>query len=154
MSYDSREETLKHIRAVRTNLLEVELNLSMRGMEHDLSKLEDPEKSAFDAIGPDKPPYNTPEYEQMKELLGPALDHHYSVNDHHPEHHKNAAGVGVGVRAMSCMAILEMLADWKAAAEREGKTLAESLDINVKRFWISVDLEHVIKNTAGELGWI
>ena len=55
--------------------------------DHDKSKLEAPEKEIFDAVTPKLRTltYGSPEYHASLEEMGPALDHHYSVNAHHPE---------------------------------------------------------------------
>src|SRR3954462_12534436 len=88
MSYDSRIDTYAHIATVREYLLKVAHLLTMRGHDHDLSKLEEPEKSVFDAVTPKlrKLSYNSSEYKAFLAEMGEALTHHYQVNDHHPEH--------------------------------------------------------------------
>lgn len=59
-----------------------------------------------------------------------------------------------GISGMTLFDILEMLADWKAATERHADgNLASSLDINVKRFCISPEMEKILRSTIAELGW-
>lgn len=48
-TYDSRADTLAHIDRVQTLIQTAINNLSVRAVKHDLSKLEEPEKSTFDA---------------------------------------------------------------------------------------------------------
>jgi len=88
--YDSREDTLKHIQRVQVLLEDCALTLKERGAVHDASKLEEPEKSAFDRVVPKLAgmKYGTDEYRAALRDLGPALEHHYAANSHHPEHYK------------------------------------------------------------------
>lgn len=61
----------------------------------------------------------------------------------------------LGVRGMSLLDVVEMLADWKAATERHADgSLAKSIEINQKRFGYSDDLRAILTNTAKSLGWI
>lgn len=88
MSYDSRPDTLEHIAKVRARLEEIAYRLRARAMGHDASKLEEPEKSAFDRMAQKaaKTVYGSDEYKAAIAELGPALAHHYEANSHHPEH--------------------------------------------------------------------
>ena len=114
MTYDSTDDTLKHISEVRILLAQVIVELQNRITTHDKSKLEAPEKEIFDRVTPKLRTltYGSPEYHASLEEMGPALDHHYSVNSHHPEHHED------GIHGMSLVDLIEMLADWKAATLR------------------------------------
>lgn len=148
--YDSRGDTLEHITKVRDFLTECIARLEMRSRLHDLSKLEDPEKSMFDLFTPQlrKIEYGSPEYKLCLEAMGPALIHHYENNSHHPEHFQN------GINGMSLVDLIEMLADWKAAGSRhEGGNLETSLVLNRARFKIDDQLFEILRNTARELKW-
>jgi len=156
MAYDSRPETQEHIDLVRYFLTKAVHNLNGRWRRHDLSKLTEPELSAFDIATPKLASleYGSEEYKQALEELGPALEHHYKHNDHHPEHYEN------GVRGMSLMALIEMLCDWRAASERvkprtgdSGKvgTFESGLKFNQERFGYSDELAQILLNTAREL---
>lgn len=151
MSYNSIPETQKHIGKVQSNLREVLVNLCDRITNHDSSKLFSPEKEAFDSLDPAKMAkveYGSPEYKAQLKKIEPALKHHYRANDHHPEHFPN------GIDGMSLMALCEMLADWKAAGERnKGGNLADSLFKNRSRFAIGPQLASILQATAQELGW-
>ena len=48
MKYDSKADTLEHIRRVNSLLLGCCANLQKRAECHDNSKLQEPEKSVFD----------------------------------------------------------------------------------------------------------
>lgn len=156
--YDSRPETQAHIDRVRHFIDRVMHNLSDRHNKHDASKLVEPELSAFDIATPKlaKMEYGSEEYKQSLRDLGPALEHHFAENDHHPEHYEN------GVRGMSLMALIEMLCDWRAASERvkqrtddpeKVKTFESGLAFNQERFGYSDELAEILRNTVRELGW-
>jgi hypothetical protein len=155
-AYDSRPETQAHIDRVRHFLQRAEHNLRQREERHDASKLVEPELSAFDIATPKLAhlEYGSEEYKQSLRDLGPALQHHFSENDHHPEHYTD------GVRGMSLMALIEMLCDWRAASERAKqrtddptrvKDFESGLKFNKERFGISDDLFQIMLNTVREL---
>lgn len=155
--YDSRPETQEHIDRVGVFLGRAIYNLQNRKWTHDNSKLTEPELSAFDKATPKLATltYGSEEYKQSLRELGPALEHHFEYNDHHPEHYAN------GVRGMSLMALIEMLCDWRAASERvkqrtddpdKVKTFAEGLKFNQERFGYSDELAEILANTVKELG--
>lgn len=151
MTYDSTEDTKKHIYRVQWLLGRCMRNLRLRQNAHDKSKLEDPEKTIFDEMTPKlkNSIYGSEEYKSFLESMKPALDHHYALNSHHPEHYPN------GINGMSLLDLLEMLCDWKAAGERHANgSMERSLEINKDRFKISPQLQCVLENTARELGWL
>lgn len=149
--YDSSLDTLRHSRRVDELLLEILTRIQDRLTRHDQSKLEDPEKEVFDEFSPKlgKLEYGSQEYKDSLLQMQPALVHHYAHNRHHPEYHE--AGIG----GMTLVDLIEMLADWKAATERnKNGDLAKSLAIQKERFEISDQLLQVLENTARELEWI
>lgn len=144
MNYDSTAETLKHIKWVNTFLIDFSMGLLKRAQDHDDSKLESPEKELFDEMTPilEKVEYNSPEYKESLDKLKPALDHHYMVNSHHPQHYLN------GVNDMTLLDIVEMYCDWKAAVLRtKNGDINKSIDINADRFEMSPQLVQIFKNT-------
>ena len=148
--YDSREDTTKHIARVDELIAGVQNVLTHRAIAHDTSKLREPEKTIFDEVTPllKQMTYGSDEYKESLAKMGPALDHHYAFNRHHPEHHEN------GVCDMTLVDLIEMLADWKAATERHADgNILKSLEINEKRFEIPETLIRILKNTVEQLGW-
>jgi hypothetical protein len=149
--YDSTQETLKHIRYVQALLLEATSILGQRAIEHDMSKLVDPEKAMFDRFTPvlRQTEYGSPEYHRiLTEMRQTALAHHYQCNDHHPEHYPN------GITDMSLFSLLEMLCDWQTAGKRhESGNIYKSLEVNTRRFSISPELERILRKTVQEFGW-
>ena len=150
-AYDSRPDTLEHIAKVAGYMEEATGTLTYRAAVHDRSKLEDPEKAMFDEFTPKLRDltYGSPEYKACTAAMGDALKHHYAHNSHHPEHYTD------GVAGMSLFDLIEMLCDWKAAGERhaDGGNIRRSLDLNVDRFAISPQLEHILNRTIEEMGW-
>lgn len=150
MTYDSTADTLAHITRVQQLLEQVRNELTIRAAHHDDSKLQEPEKSVFDVVTPRLQglTYGSDAYKASLAEMGPALDHHYAHNSHHPEHYTN------GVDGMSLLDIIEMLADWKAAGERHADgSMVKSLATNKKRFGLSDRLASILENTRKELGW-
>lgn len=150
VKYDSRAETHEHIKQVAANIFEIMGRMMKRAIEHDASKLEDPEKELFDKWTPmlKELEYGSPEYDAALEKLKPALDHHYAKNSHHPEHFPR------GTMDMTLMDIIEMFCDWKAATQRMNDgNIRKSLEINKERFGMSDELYCIFENTLRELGW-
>jgi hypothetical protein len=148
--YDSTRDTLAHIYRVQTLLLDVIARLQTRLIEHDDTKLDSPEKESFDLATPQLKNlvYGSPEYQESLEQLKAALDHHYAVHRHHPEHFAE------GIAGMTLIDLIEMLADWKAASERQRDgNLRDGLAVNIERFEISQQLADILSNTITELGW-
>ncbi len=151
MTYDSTDDTRKHIGQVRDALTTFIIKLSARSLLHDASKLSDPEKPLFDKMTPKlaKLTYGSDEYKDALRELGTALEHHYAHNSHHPEHYEN------GIDGMDLLDVVEMLCDWKAATERhDNGDLAKSLEINRRRFGIGDQLYAILLNTAKRVGWL
>lgn len=149
--YDSTAETLKHIKQVADLLWQTICVIGKRITAHDASKLQEPEKSMYDRFTPmlRSMTYGSDEYKATLKEMGVALDHHYQVNSHHPEHYPN------GIDGMSLIDLIEMLADWKAASLRHNDgNILKSLEINKVRFGISDQLFEILKNTVAEMGWL
>lgn len=150
MSYDSYFDTQHHIDSVRENIAEFIQKLYVRAIRHDESKLIEPEKSMYDEWTPKlrESTYGSPEYKEFLENMGPALQHHYKHNSHHPEYFEN------GVNGMSLIDLIEMLADWKAASTRHADgDIQKSLEINKIRFGISDQLAEILNNTVQRMEW-
>lgn len=150
MSYDSMEDTGKHIHTVQLFLKQIMNNLSDRWKKHDHSKLHEPEKSMYDEFTPmlQSLIYGSDRYKQVLKDMGPALQHHYENNSHHPEHYGHTQSDDANVlerfladsddvradvsaiiehyikhlrskiNGMSLLDIIEMLSDWYAATQR------------------------------------
>lgn len=143
--YDSSADTLRHIIRVRDFLGEFAVALLNRGKVHDASKLQPPEKEAFDRETPKLKSleYGSSEYKESIARLGPALQHHYQCNLHHPEHYP------CGVSDMDLLDLVEMYCDWCAAVERtKDGGLLDSLAYNKARFNLDPQVYSILVNTA------
>lgn len=150
-NYDSKNDTLEHIESVQENIKLVLLNLQHRSINHDKSKLESPEKEVFDEFTPKlkNSTYMSDEYHSFLEEMKVGLRHHYSKNDHHPEHYTN------GIDGMSLLSLIEMLCDWQSATKRHADgDLLKSIQQNKKRFGYNDWFEQILINTARELKFI
>jgi hypothetical protein len=137
-------ETLEHIQNVRNFLSRFAIGLLNRAADHDQSKLHSPEVEYF-AEYTDQlrgMTYGSPEYDAAKLAMKPALDHHYAVNRHHPEHFKE------GIDDMNLLDLVEMFCDWKAAGMRHNDgNLRYSIEKNAVRFHMSGQLKRIFENS-------
>lgn len=143
---DSRPDTYAHILVVQHYLRVVVEDLLDRMERHDLSKLESPEIEAYDVMVPRlrDAPYDSEQYRATLREMKPAVQHHYDRNPHHPEGHAD------GILGMSLVDLIEMLADWQAAARRQAEPvgLAQSINHNQQRFGYSDDVKRLLLNTV------
>jgi len=140
-------ETRQHIQRVGHFLNKFVVELIHRAEVHDQSKLEEPELSGFAAnTGKlEKVEFGSEEYRGLLTELKPTIGHHYSKNRHHPEHWKN------GINDMTLIDLLEMLADWKAAGERNSNgNIRKSIELNAAKFEMSPQLVKIFENTVRE----
>jgi hypothetical protein len=141
-------QTMRHIERVR-NLLNIMVReILRRGEQHDQSKLEAPEVELFTEFTPKLADsvYDSPEYNEFRRKLAPALGHHYAANRHHPEHFEH------GVDDMNLIDVVEMFCDWKAAGERHvSGSLLRSIERNKERFGMSDQLTRILMNTISVL---
>jgi hypothetical protein len=145
---DSRIETYRHIQTVQRLMGRLIADLQHRQQVHDQSKLVSPEVEIFDEFTPKlaSSTYGSEEYKGFLTAMKPALDHHYAANSHHPEHYRE------GIRGMSLLDLVEMLADWKAATMRHANgDIRHSIEINQKRFGYSDELKQIFLNTLAAI---
>jgi hypothetical protein len=146
--YTSKPDTLKHIKQVQEFVSMIVQELRNRADQHDNTKLLPGELEYFDEYTPKLAgcTYGSDEYKQFLTELKPALDHHYSVNRHHPEHFEN------GVRGMNLVDLVEMFCDWYAATKRHNDgDIMKSISLNQSRFGYSDDLKLILDNTYKDL---
>jgi hypothetical protein len=140
-------ETHKHVRTVQRYINTFIADLIHRGETHDNSKFQEPELSIF-AENTSKlkdTEYGTEDYKRLMVESRPAIDHHYSKNRHHPEHWPN------GIESMTLVDLLEMLADWKAATERNKEgNIRKSITINAEKYHMTPQLRIIFENTVRE----
>lgn len=138
-------DTMRHIEGVR-NLIGLSVTeLLKRAKEHDQEKMRDPEASIFAEFTPKlkTSTYGSPEYQKFLSDMKPALDHHYAVYRHHPEHNPS------GINDMNLIDIMEMFCDWVASSRRHNDgNILKSIEINRTRFGMSDQLVNIFRNTA------
>lgn len=122
-------------------------DLFQRASVHDNSKFSPEEFEAYDAAFPNlqKYTYGTSEFKAELAKIKPAIEHHYAVNDHHPEYFHD------GIDQMNLVQLIEMTCDWKAASDRSQADIYKGLEINQKRFGIDDQLLTIIRNTVDSL---
>ena len=143
--YDSKQDTLEHIKTVKSVIFTIVRELEKRAEAHDMSKLCPQEKAVFDKYTPKLKDitYGSREYNGFLAAMKPALDHHYARNRHHPEHYAEK------FRGMNLIDLVEMFCDWKAATLRHADgNLLKSIDINQTRFGYDDDLLEIFRNSA------
>ena len=143
---DSRPETQKHIDKVNEFGKQFTGKLTSRLLLHDSSKLVEPECKFFDKGTPNlaKSSYGEESYDKAKESISEGIEHHYRLNDHHPEHFGAA-----GVSGMNLYQLAEMYLDWRAAALRhEDGNIFKSILVNKDRFKLDPQLYDILLNTA------
>lgn len=144
-AYDSKADTLEHMRVVGTQVHRVINELLHRIEIHDVGKLGVNEKPIFDEMTPKlkASTYGSDEYKGFLKYMDKALQHHYATNRHHPEFFEQ------GIKGMNLIDMLEMLCDWFAATKRHADgNLMKSVDLNQKRFGYSDELRQIFENTA------
>ena len=173
------EQTWQHIDLVMRLLASAQIELMKRAVTHDRTKLTTPEREMFAEIRTNlkEITYGSPEYRNnLKEMLGKALEHHYEHNRHHPEffepQEENSdiheykkfvnwiVGKDVGsddvlgqeqtssINRMNLFDLLEMFIDWTAASQRHADgDINKSIEINTARFALSPQLVEILKNT-------
>jgi hypothetical protein len=140
----AENETRKHIAEVQKNITKVIHELLDRQFFHDVSKLESPEKEIFDEYTAKlaNTTYGSEEYKNYLKGMKPALDHHYKENRHHPEHFEN------GIKEMTLVDLIELLADWVGACKRhQDGNIMNSVIINQKRFGYGDEIKQLLINT-------
>lgn len=145
MTYDSRVDSLSHIRRVNELLLNLSKELIDRAVAHDASKLESPEIEVLDECVPKLAglSFGSPAYKDVTAEMKPMIEHHKKVNRHHPEFFLN------GIEGMGLIDLMEMLVDWKAAGERSPEgNLVRSILICRDKYKIDNQLTRCLLNTA------
>lgn len=140
--------TLEHIEQIRNLLAYFASELIKRGKSHDRSKLGLYERGTFAKYGAmlRTLTYGSPEYEQCRAEMAPALKHHYACNRHHPEYFEE------GINGMNLIDLLEMYIDWQASTMRHNDgNIFDSIEVGKKRFGMSSQLAKIFENTAHDL---
>lgn len=178
-----KEIIFKHKQLVDRMLRGAAKNLDSRGYNHDNTKLSCAELPHFEEAKPilESSEYLSKEYMEGLKILGPALEHHYANNNHHPEHYAKewkcdgcrstfsteektngvtcpVCGVDGKIKyvcemsRMSLFDLLEMLIDWKAATEiSPNGDIIKSIEKGQERFGYGDELKEILFNTLEEI---
>jgi hypothetical protein len=144
-AYDCTADVREHQRKVKYWMRRFWGSLQRRSEVHDNSKLNDPEEKAmFDHWTPAlrEATFGSDQYKMALDGMGEGVQRHYRANRHHPEHYEN------GVNGMTLIDVVEMVADWMAAAE--AKMTHVDLDHAAQRFNLAPQLVDIIANTLRE----
>lgn len=145
MTTEHIKDTLKHKQEVGKKMSFFARDLFDRAVVHDYSKFGEDEMPAFEEVTPALKglTYGSEEYKSNLAKIRPAIQHHYSVNSHHPEHYPS------GISGMNLVDIVEMFCDWYAATKRMNDgDMVKSIYINQERFGMSNELAMIFRNTV------
>jgi hypothetical protein len=143
--HEVEKATKEHIRQVGLLINKVITLLQEKTASHDSSKLLPPEVEIFEEYTPKLRDlsYWSQEYTDILKEMKPALDHHYKVNRHHPEHFDE------GMKGMNLIDLIEMFCDWTAATKRHADgNIIRSIEQNKDRFGYGDMIESIFKNTV------
>ena len=140
---DTEEYIKGHISRVRKHMNTFVQLLLKRAINHDKSKLEEPELSWWKEMDKEpRYPYGSEEYKQKIKRWDKVFKHHYKYNRHHPEHYE------YGVSEMTLVDIVEMMCDW--LGYKDTIAISEALkvcDEQMKRYNIPDGIRQIIFNT-------
>lgn len=137
-------ETKEHIANVSKFIYIIINELADRALNHDASKLKEPELSIFTEYT-DKlkgSTYGSDEYLLFLKKMYVALEHHYAKNRHHPDHFAD------GLDGMNIVDLIEMFCDWKAATLRHADgDILKSIKEGRERFDLDPQLAQIFTNS-------
>ena len=140
---DTEEYIKGHISRVRKHINTFVQLLLKRAINHDKSKLEEPEISWWKEMDKEpRYPYGSEEYNQKIKRWDKVFKHHYKYNRHHPEHYE------YGVSEMTLVDIVEMMCDW--LGYKDTIAISEALkvcDEQMRRYNIPDGIRQIIFNT-------
>lgn len=135
--------TLEHINRVKSKMEFFASVLAARGANHDNSKLTEPEYSGWLAMDQEpRYPYGSKKYYDKMRRYKEVLEHHYSINSHHPEHFEDPS------IQMDLVDLIEMLCDWFSYSNDiswlEGY---DTINSQCTRFGLNDTIRHLLLNT-------
>ena len=140
----STEEYINsHINRVQKWIGKFSSILFIRGVNHDKSKLCEPELSLWKKMDEEpRYPYGTLKYKEKLNRYKEVFQHHYMHNKHHPEHWSGYYS------EMDLMDVIEMLCDWLGYKEditlKEAETLVNQ---QCERYGFNDTFRHLLYNT-------
>lgn len=147
VNFDRTQNFVEHKTTVVQYLLYITEDLRHRAVVHDDSKLDQFEKDMYDALSKEYKHHKSKSNisEKSKMIIKRGLEHHYCLNNHHPEHFKN------GINDMTLIDIIEMLCDWMTYADRCHKDINEIIDYYQHKYNFSNEFKTLINNTIKDI---
>jgi Family of unknown function (DUF5662) len=147
MPSDFVKDLIDHKQRVAGYMQIVANELFRRAAIHDNSKFLPEEFEIYEQVFPElqKHAFGSAQMKAAYEQLGPALEHHFQVNRHHPEYFEH------GIDDMNLIDILEMVCDWCAASARSQTGIQKGLLLNKQKFKIDDRVFGMIERTVVEL---
>ena len=171
---EAKKSTQSHINQVGIFIDQIITELTSRLKNHDESKFSDEEWPIFVKYTAKLKDctYGSEEYKKYLSEMKPALDHHYSVNRHHPEHFLtfecngcfkifktqvnicDSCGYSLfterpDISQMNLVDLIEMFCDWMAATKRHADgDISQSIKKNKERFGYDGIMERILHNTG------
>lgn len=142
---ETKKILMEHKALVSQYIFAAVENLLQIALLHDLDKFDREELDLFAKYSPKLRTceYGSSEYFQYLKELKPALERHYKINRHHPEHFPE------GIAGMNLIDLLEMIVDWLASTKRQKNgDIFKSIEKNQKRFGYGDELKQIFENTA------
>lgn len=144
-------DTSEHRKKVRDVLQLAVQEILSRGRMHDDSKYDPVEMDSYVepvwALNHEEVSYGSERYKELTALMGPGWEHHKTTNDHHIEFLRCADPVP----SLNLFILLEMCADWIAAASRRGNDPALALDGIKAKYPLDAQVEALMRNTIADL---
>lgn len=140
-NYKSKEtvalrQVIENVKVVKHLLASVQVELISRQLNHDNSKLENPEWNRV------LYKYDKEEFPMSEEDLEIAKHHHYAHNRHHPERFKN------GLNDMHIVDIIELIIDWIGDAYTDNEDVEQAIKRKAEKYNIDPQLLSIFLNTA------
>lgn len=145
--YDSTVDAKEHRKNIMNVWGVVTNELFHRIINHDLSKLKEPERSGYDKMIPQlrETKFGTPEYYKVKEEFNKVVAHHYAVNRHHPEHFEH------GYEDMNLLDFLEHIMDCYAASLTSDTPFTEGIKSVLEKNGAPDVLVKMVMNTYDDI---
>lgn len=146
MMINFASKTQNHINLVRYNLFKLscynnQIELKERSNNHDLSKYTKNEYNGYMYLIEKHNEYSTFIFtEEHEEIIKKAIQHHYQVNRHHPEHFDD-------INDMNKIDLIEMVVNWAARSEELGNSLIGWYNsVNQVKYQFNSEQQKIIEN--------
>lgn len=133
---EALRQTIEQIRIVQQLLASGQIELLNRQLNHDRSKLNNPEWSRV------LHKFDKEEFPMSEQDLDQAKHHHYAHNRHHPQKFEN------GIDDMNIFDIVEMIIDWIGDAYADKEDVKDTIKRKAEEYNINPQLINIFLNTS------